>query len=190
VQRTYLFVAPEEKSEVQSLGAHWDDDTKRWYINLDQPSAKFARWLPGTTEFEAQEDVTFAIVSSQAYVASATTPCQQCNSNIEVISIHCESGTVSDEPMTQFTVSHIWAIDEELERQLRPWPNFRKVDKPADGAFANHCPNCGASQDDLYLHTEAGDPFFDIPRAPPGVIRLVLLEGTVRLSGDEHFQVG
>jgi hypothetical protein len=190
VHRTYLFVPPEEKSEVQSLGAHWDNDTKRWYIDLDQPSAKFARWLPGANEVDAQEDATFTIVSNQAYVAATTVSCQQCNSNIEVICIHCESGTASGEPLTRFTVSHIWAIDEALEQQLRPWPNFRKVRKSNGGFFANHCPHCGVLQDDLYLHTEPGDPFFDIPSAPSGSIRLSPLAGTVRLSGDEHFQVG
>jgi hypothetical protein len=34
-QRTYLFVPPEEKLEAQALGAHWDDVTKRWYIQAD-----------------------------------------------------------------------------------------------------------------------------------------------------------
>ena len=29
VQRTYLFVPPEEKAEVQALGASWDADSKR-----------------------------------------------------------------------------------------------------------------------------------------------------------------
>ena len=181
--------------EVQSLGAHWDNDTKRWYIDLDQqPPTRFARWLPGATEdeadYEAEDDATFTIVSNQAYVAATTASCQQCNSNIEVICIHCETGTASDEPLTQFTVSHIWAIDEALERQLRPWPNFRKVGKPDDELVANHCPHCGALQDDLYLHTETAGPFFDIPSTPPGSIKLTPLIRTARLSGDEHFQVG
>lgn len=56
-------------------------------------------------------------------MAVAPTPCQRCTSNIEVICIQCESGTVSGESMARFTVSHIWAIDETLARQLRPWPN-------------------------------------------------------------------
>jgi hypothetical protein len=190
VQRTYLYVPPEEKIKVQSLGAHWDNDTKRWYIDPDQPPSNFARWLPGANDVDEPEEATFTIVSSRAYVAATTASCQQCNHNIEVICIHCETGTASDEPLTQFAVSHIWAIDEELERQLRPWPNFRKVGKPDDEFFANHCPHCDALQEDLYLHTEPDDPFFDIPSAPPGSIRLTPLAGTVQLSGDEHFQVG
>jgi hypothetical protein len=87
------------------------------------------------------------------------------------------------------TVSHIWAIDEELARHLRRWPNFRKVIDSDDEAYANHCPHCGAPQDDMYLHSEPDEPFFDILGAAPGSISLTPLSGTIRLSGDEHFQV-
>jgi Domain of unknown function (DUF5710) len=187
VQRTYLFVPPEEKREVEALGAHWDGDSKRWYIDPDHTATKFAKWL--TYEVDAQDDDRFTIVSDEGYVAAATASCQRCNSNIEVICIYCESGVVSDEPLTRFTVSHIWEIDEELARQLRPWPNFRKAGDPGDEVFANHCPHCGACYDDMYLHTEPDEPFFDVPHAPPGSIRLTPLAGTVRLNGDEHFQV-
>jgi hypothetical protein len=45
VDRTYLFVLPEEKAEVQALGAHWDAEKKCWYINLDEERARFSKWL-------------------------------------------------------------------------------------------------------------------------------------------------
>jgi hypothetical protein len=146
--------------------------------------------VPGAKEIDGHEEETFTIISSHAYVASATTPCRRCASNIEVTCIHCESGTASGESLAEFTVSHIWATDEELARRLRAWPNFRKAGEPEDELFANHSSHCGAVQDDRYLHTEPDGPFFDVPSAPPGSIRLTSLAGTVRLSGDEHFQVG
>jgi Domain of unknown function (DUF5710) len=189
VQRTYLFVPPEEKLEVQALGAHWDADSKRWYIDPDQTATNYARWLPETKDLDGHDEEEFTIVSSQAYVAATTTSCQRCNSNIEVICIYCESGTASGEPLTRFTVSHIWALDEKLEQDLRPWPNFRKAGERGDEVFASHCPHCGAVQDDLYLHSEPGDPFFDVAGALSGSIRLTPLARTIRLSGDEHFQV-
>ena len=55
--------------------------------------------------------------------------------------------------------------------------------------FANHCPHCGSLQEDLYLHSEPDQPFFSIPRAAPGAVRLTRLEGRVELSGDESFEV-
>jgi hypothetical protein len=184
VDRTYLFVPPEEKSEVQALGAHWDAEAKCWYIEAGQTAERFSRWLPGADDGEE-----FTIVSHAAHVAAAEVSCQGCGTSIEVICIYCESGTVWGEALTQFTVCDVWAMDEALARQLRPWPNFRRVWDAGEesGDFANHCPRCGAAQDDQFLHSEPHEPFFDIPRAPPGSIRLTPLVGSVRLSGDEHF---
>jgi hypothetical protein len=186
VQRTYLFVPPEEKSEVQALGACWDADSKRWYIESNEAQVPFARWLP-----EAQDDEEFIITSSDAYVAAATVACLSCQSPMEVICIYCESGTVFGDPLLRFTVSNVWAMDDALERQLGLWPHFHKaggVDADAD-SWANYCPHCGALQEDMVLHSEPGEPFFNIPRAEPGAIRLNALTGTIRLSGDEHFEV-
>lgn len=186
MERTYLFVPPEEKGEVQALGAQWDADSKRWYVVPGVPLAEFSRWLsPDGDESE------YTITSSEAYVACADVACQRCGADIEVVCIHCESGTVSDEALTRFTVSDIWAMDEALTRQLRRWPTYRRgSDSDGEpGDFANHCSRCGASQDDLYLHSEPDAPFFDIPHAAPGSVRLTPLEGTIRLSGDEHFEV-
>ena len=188
MDRVYLFVPPEEKADVQALGAHWDADSKRWYIGPDEEPARFARWLPGA---EIEEEEEFSIVSSEAYVASAAVRCQQCGASIEVICIHCESGSVSGEPLDRFTVSDVWRMDEALVDQLRRWPTYRRIDDRGMGAgdFANHCAQCGAPQDEDDLHTEPGAPFFNIPPAEQGLITLTPLEGTVRLSGDEHFEV-
>ena len=188
MSRVYLFVSPEEKADVQALGAQWDADSKRWYIGSDEAPAKFSRWLPGA---ETEEDEEFTIESSEAYVASAAVRCQQCGASIEVICIHCESGSVSGESIDRFTVSDGWAMDEALAGQLRRWPTYRRIDDPETGAcdFANHCPHCGAHQDEDDLHTEPEAPFFNIPAAEPGSITVTPLAGTVRLSGDEHFEV-
>ena len=187
MDRTYLFVAPEENAEVRSEGARWDDFSKRWYIGPDQAPERFSRWLPATEE----DDGKFTITSSDACVAAATISCRRCHADTEVICVHCETGMVSGEALTQFSVSGIWALDAELARQLGPWPTFRKsaAAKHEEGVFANHCSHCGALQDDMHLHSEPGAPFFDIPRAAAGVVRLTPLVGTVRLSGDEHFVV-
>ncbi|HTV95961.1 MAG TPA: DUF5710 domain-containing protein [Steroidobacteraceae bacterium] len=193
MERTYLFVPPEEKSEVQTLGARWDADSKRWYIDASDESARFSRWLCAAPQDDesAGHDAELIIASTQGHVAAAVTSCQRCHAGIEVICIHCDSGIVSGEPLTRFTVSDIWAMDEALARQLRPWPHYRRVDGTdgAAGYFANHCPRCGSPQDDMYLHSEPDEPFFNIPRAAPGTIKLTALAGTIRLSGDEHFEV-
>lgn len=185
MDRTYLYAPPEEYAAVQAAGAQWDSRRKCWYIAPGDDPSKFARWL-GIADEDASE---LSITSDRAYVAAATVPCSTCHQQIEVICIYCDTGVVSGEPLTQFTVTDVVRVDEALARQLAPWPHFRPVAESSHGArrFANHCPSCGAEQDDRELHSEPGDPFFDIPRAAPGSIRLTPLSGQVRLSGDEHF---
>jgi hypothetical protein len=45
------------------------------------------------------------------------------------------------------------------------------------------------TQDDMYLHSEPDEPFFDIPGTAPGTIELTPLAGSIQLSGDDRFQV-
>jgi len=189
VERTYLFVAPEEAREVEALGGQWDVERKCWYVVGDGPSAAFARWMPDEDGVEDSERDEFNVVSDRAFVASATVICQHCAEEIEVICIYCEAGNVCGEALAEFSVFRVSAIGEELVAQMGDWPQFR-LTGGGDGFFANHRIRCGGVQDELYLHTEPGDVFFDVPKAPRGVIRMAALVGIVRLSGDESFQVG
>jgi hypothetical protein len=183
--RVYLFVPPEEAADARTLGAHFDAATKRWYVDVDLPVDKLARWLPSTGDEEE-----FTIESYCVFVAAATAPCQRCGSPIEVICLYCEGGKVFSEPLSRFTVSDISEVDDSLSHQLAGWPNFRKAtDQRSESAgFANHCPHCGARQDDMLLHSEPEHPFFDVSRAGDSVT-LTPLGGVIRLSGDEHFLV-
>jgi hypothetical protein len=182
LDRIYLFVLPEERAEVEALGAHWDDVSKCWYVDGGESLAGFSKWLP-----DDGADDEFGITSEQAYVAATSVACCQCREKIEVICIYCESGMVSGEPLERFTVSEIWAMDDALGRQLESWPFFRYVGEA--GHFANHCPHCAAEQEDMYLHSEPDQPFFSIAQAPAESIRLTALVGRVQLSGDESFEI-
>jgi len=44
--RLYLYVPPEEKGEVQALGASWDAESSCWYIGAGDDHARFSTWLP------------------------------------------------------------------------------------------------------------------------------------------------
>jgi hypothetical protein len=143
-----------------------------------------------TTAMRGEDlDEEFSITSERAYVASATAPCQKCGSGIEVICVYCESGSVFGEQLSQFTVSNIRVVDATLAAQLAAWPTFRESEFEIDQwtCFANHCPHCGALQEDMDLHLQPGNPFFDISRT--GLVRLKRLLGQVRLSGDENYGI-
>jgi hypothetical protein len=187
VSRTYLYVPPEENAEVNALGAVWDTESMCWYISAAEDPARFAKWLS-----ETEEGAEFSFISSLAYVASATVTCGECGSSVEVICIHCERGSSYGEPLVQFTISDVSAIDDTLAEKLAPWPNFKKVEFPDTGEsyFANYCPHCGVQVEDLNLHSEVDQPFFDIASAYPESVKLTPLMGQIQLNGSEHFEVG
>jgi hypothetical protein len=187
--RTYLFVPPDEKAEVAALGASWDAAAKCWYIAGSEAPGKFSRWLYEGAESDEADAEGYAIVSHEACVVAATVCCQHCSADTEVICIHCFGGTVMEEPLEQFTVSDIRDMDEALTRQLALWPTFRKPTE-ADEVFANYCTRCGEPQDDMLLHSEPEQPFFDVPAAiAAGQVTCTPLLGTIHLNGDEHFLV-
>lgn len=44
--RVYLNCPFDEKDEAKALGARWDPQKKRWYIQDVKDLSAFARWLP------------------------------------------------------------------------------------------------------------------------------------------------
>lgn len=181
--RIFLFVPPEEYPEVKAAGATWDDVSKRWYVCEEDRSAKLSRWLG-----EEQSDPEYQIVSDRCFVASAESPCQKCGATIEVVCLYCEGGTdiETGEPLERFTVSNVTAVDENLARQLQGWPSFRRVTGEDENCeLANHCPHCGAVQDEYLLHSEPDHVFFGLALHRP--LDLTPIEGVVRVSGEYSF---
>ena len=183
--RIYLYVSAEDYAEVKASGAHWDDDAKSWYVDQDSASA-FSRWLGGD-----ESDAPFTLTSDEAFVASAQTTCAHCDQTIEVICLYCDSGVDSEigEPISQFTVSNLWAMDDALAKQLERWPYFRQGSGVESECFANYCPHCSVVQEDHLLHAEPGQPFFSLSRDRPGSVEFIPLEGRIQLSGDYGFEI-
>ena len=138
-----------------------------------------------------QETLPFRIVSEEAFVASARSPCVSCGDDIKVVCIYCTSGvdTETDDPIADFTVFNIWAMDGVLANLIERWPCYRMGvgEDAGEGNFANHCPHCGAMQADYLLHSEPGDVFFGLAMDTPGAAEFTALEGRVAMSGDYGF---
>jgi Domain of unknown function (DUF5710) len=187
MDRIYLYVPPEDYAEAKAAGARWDDPSKRWYTVGRPVAPALARWLD-----EAGAEPVYVVRSDEAYVASTGMFCVNCRDHIEVICLYCESGTdlEMNEPVSQVTLSNVWAMDDALAAQLGRWPEFKLTGGEAEAGYvANHCPHCGAVQEDYLLHSEPGEVFFCIPRAEPGSVTLTRLAGTIRVSGDIGFGV-
>jgi hypothetical protein len=183
MDRTYLFVPPEERSEVEALGARWDTAAKSWYVD-GVPSLGLARWSSQLGHDE------YSIESNDAFVASTRIKCPHCSQETEVICIHCRSGKVLEESLERFTIADISAMDDALLQELKRWPNFRPATGgDAIGEFANHCTACDEVIGDIDLHSEPDQAFFDIEHAADGSVKLASLPRTIRLSGNEHFVI-
>jgi uncharacterized protein DUF5710 len=183
MERIYLYVPPEEYAEVKASGGCWDDHSKRWYVPQDGVSAALSRWLGDG------DDAQFGIESEEAFIAAAQVACSNCREKIEVICIHCYSGIdlESGNALEFFTLSNISSMDSALAATLERWRFYRTATEPEDGYFANHCPYCGAVQEDYLLHSEPGDVFFCIAEAEPRSIEFTVVEGRIRVSGDCGF---
>jgi hypothetical protein len=180
MSRIDLFVAPEDYPQVRALGARWDPQSQCWYTEGTTPDTRFAAWLPAG-HFASSSD-GFIIESHEACVARAAAPCRSCRRQIEVVCLYCRCGSVSGEPLESFCVQSLWAVDDALYRQLLRWPAYRLDVR--EGIYLNHCPHCGAGQDEAGLHEESGQPFHDLGREVPEAVTLVALAGRVRMSGD------
>lgn len=187
IERTYLYVPPEDFPDVQASGARWDHDSKRWYLPGHATPAAFSRWLA-----ESSEESGFNIVSEKLFVASARMRCQHCEADIEVVCLFGASGEdlETEEPLENFSVPSVWSVDAGLAQQLKRWPNFRMGETDGDQlAFANYCPQCGAMQEEYLLHEEPGDIFFGISREDPGRLIFTPICGRYSIGGNYSFVV-
>jgi len=189
MDRTCLYVPFEENDEVEALGAHWDDDSKYWYIGAEQDARQFQKWLPPDPSRSSAE-LEYSIVSDHASIAAADIACRSCHSNIEVICIFCGQGMIDGEKFIDFSVSNITAIDHALARQLQRWPYFRSGSsgEPGGEYFANYCPHCSMRQEEYFLHCEPAGAFFRVKESDSGALRFTPLTGTVRLNGSEAIE--
>ncbi|HUK03276.1 MAG TPA: DUF5710 domain-containing protein [Steroidobacteraceae bacterium] len=185
-ERIFLFVPTEEAEEVRRLGAVWDSRIKCWYIDAGADLAAFKRWT--RLENESVED--FAISSDQAYVAEATCNCWRCHARIEVRCIFCVTGQVDGIDYQRFSVSNITRIDDALRAQLARWSGFRFGPRctAAEQTLANFCGECGALQEDYYLHCEPSGIFFSFTNESQTKARFTPLIGRVQMDGDEGFE--
>ncbi len=135
-------------------------------------------------------DSDFRILSDEAAVVSGRVKCWNCQADVEVICVYCQTGFVDGEAMLDFSVSNVSHIDESLRLQLARWPGFHpmRIRRDSRGPFANHCPGCAKPQDDFYLHCQPGGIFFSFQDPIAQELQIHALQGGVRLSGDEGFE--
>lgn len=163
-----LNVSYDDKDIVKKLGAHWNPNLKKWYVQDEQDYEKFIPWI-----LQGQEEAY--IVKDYFYLIFGTKTCYRCNQPTSVIGfgienyaevidpnvydtdspISWQSGTIHIVPFIDNLPSGVYKY---LEDKFHFYNSYSKTID--DYYFANHCEHCNALQGSYFLFDEVDSPFF------------------------------
>lgn len=169
----YLDVPFTEKDAAKRLGARWNPNMKKWYVEKRFDYPKFAKWiLNGEGEMDVICDHVFLVVGQRK--------CYRCGNDIPVITFAIEK------------YCHFWNEDYYEEPPYYEWnrqdihitpdmpdildiEEYRLFSEYLDECYnyhlgysrtvgssymANHCLACNSLQGDFFLNQEVDSPFF------------------------------
>ncbi len=155
-----LNVPYSQKDEAKALGAKWNPDIKKWYIDNRKKYNQFTKWIDGNE-----------IICDHIYIVEGIHTCFRCKSPTRVIGFGFESFYEKWDTQYEYEEDgniHIGRIlsklPERLESELRKRYNYfwgySKTTKSND--YGNHCQNsgCGVLQGNFFLFDEVDSPFF------------------------------
>ena len=144
-----LNVSYDDKDIVKKLGAHWNPNLKKWYVQDEQDYEKFIPWI-----LQGQEEAY--IVKDYFYLIFGTKTCYRCNQATSVIGFGIENYAEVIDPNVYHTDSPIsW---QSGTIHIVPFISYSKTID--DYYFANHCEHCNALQGSYFLFDEVDSPFF------------------------------
>ncbi|MBO4859185.1 MAG: hypothetical protein J5527_11815 [Treponema sp.] len=173
-----LNVPYEEKDEAKSLGAKWNPELKKWYIQNTEDCGKFMKWI--WKDYKDYEELY--ILKDHLYIAEGIRICNKCKKETRVIGLGIDKYyQVYDENEDYNFSAHlceeddieIGPITEDLPKQIldycmNNW-NFKKTfSKTIRSSYlANCCDNCNSLQGNHFLFSEVDTPFvfFDVNKA-------------------------
>lgn len=157
-----------EKDKAKSLGAKWNPNLKKWYVDDRKKYYKFEKWILGNKE-------NVSILCDYFYIVEGTHICFKCNKPTKVIGFGVknffeiyDSNEYGNEDNFIFydddihIASHIEPLSKDLLAKLKEKYNYyESYSKTVNGSYlANHCSNCKVIQGDFFLFGEVDSPFF------------------------------
>ncbi len=163
----FLNVPYSEKEDVKKLGARWNPQKKKWYVEDRANYIKFAKWIIGD-----MEDV-INIVCDHFYVVETNRVCYKCGNITRVIGFAVEN-YFDITPDNNYSYSGFGfykscAIQSSLEflsqnfydmlkEKYNYYLGYSKTTKKK--YIANHCDHCNSIQGEFPLFCEPSSPFF------------------------------
>lgn len=160
-----LDVPYSEKDEAKKLGARWNPELKKWYVEDKKNYAKFHRWF--------LKNGTYAIIMCDYfYVIEGIRTCFKCKKKTKVIGFGVENfweiSSMGNEIEADYSKDYIQiipsfeGIPSKLYAYLKSNYNYyTSYSKTINQYYkANHCSYCKTIQGDFFLFEEVDSPFF------------------------------
>ncbi|WP_077612275.1 DUF5710 domain-containing protein [Clostridium sp. Marseille-P2415] len=154
-----------EKDEAKKLGARWNPELKKWYVQNKSDYPKFVRWI--------SENGNFEIICDCLYIVEGKNTCFKCGKTTRVIGYGIENyyefWNMGDSDKDHYyesgevhIASHIKPMPAALMEYIQSQYNYKKrYSKTIKSSYlANCCDNCDVLQGDFFLFEEVDSPFF------------------------------
>lgn len=200
-----LEVPYQEKDEAKRLGARWNPEIKKWYVERKEDYYKFAKWILPYGDI---------VVCDSLYIIEGKRKCFKCKSDTRVIAFAIESFACldflryykeGDEEYQQYMEYLSQAINSDEIQILGP---IEPIPKPIleyiqdkynykmryskttqESHYNNCCDNCDVLQGDFFLYEEVDSPFFidSIEKVKALKIYKVMLKSDIIINCDSGF---
>lgn len=173
-----------EKDEAKALGAKWNPELKKWYVENRKDYYKFKKWILGDGE-------EVYILCDYFYIVEGMHTCFKCGKKTKVIGFGIKSyfEVYDDESGFNYVndeihiVSYIEPLDKALLQDLKnQYGYYEDYSKMAGTSYLlNHCSNCKMKQGEFFLFSEVDSPFFvdSVEKAKQLMLRKIPLENDV-----------
>lgn len=151
-----LDVSYEEKDKVKKLGAKWNAELKKWYVDNPRDYYKFEDWLNG-----------HIVISDRLYIIEGETTCWKCKQKAKVVALGVDKylelcgnpETFIDDDIriaSGFEGLHKSVLDYIIKK----YPVKERFSKTLGHMYlSNGCEHCDALLGDWFLFNEPESPF-------------------------------
>lgn len=178
-----------EKDKAKSLGAKWNPELKKWYVENVDDYYKFVDWISADIISLGDCDCkSNYIICNHFYVVVGQRECFRCHKSTSVIAFviddYVECDTFKHKTDEAILCSFIEGLPKNIYDLLADNYLFRYDFSKFSSSYyvANHCQNCGVLQGRFFLFEDTQYPFFAEPD------NLTIFE--VKLVNDLYSRIG
>lgn len=175
----------EDIDEVKALGAKWDSETKKWFIEYRSDYPNFKKWI-------LKDRDSTIILCDHYYIVEGKQSCFKCGKMTTVIGFGFENYyEVYNDSFERYSdeihiASGIYSLSPKLVKYLKEKYNFYLgYSKTAENEYySNHCKHCNVIQGNFFLFDEVDSPFFidSIEKAKNLKLNKVILKNDIMID--------